>query len=322
MTISALERGAYVADARADAPRLRVERFGLSFPNPIGVAAGFDKDARAFRAVLAMGAGFAEIGTVTPKPQAGNPKPRIFRLPEDRAVINRLGFNNQGAAAAAARLARRRHRGGVVGVNIGKTKRVDEAEAIADYVTSTTQVAPVADYLVVNVSSPNTPGLRDLQSIDKLRPLLQAVRTAADRACPDRRVPLLVKIAPDLADADVDAVAALALELGLDGLVATNTTISRAGLTTPAAEVERLGAGGISGRPVAERSRQVLRRLRAAVGPDLVIISVGGIEHADDVAARLTDGATLCQAYTGFVYGGPGWARAIHRGLTRRRTRR
>ncbi|MBP6631555.1 MAG: quinone-dependent dihydroorotate dehydrogenase [Kofleriaceae bacterium] len=303
-------------------PDLGIDALGLRFPGPLGLAAGFDKDGRGVDALLALGFAFVEVGTVTGQAQPGNPRPRMFRLPRDHALLNRLGFNNQGAAAAAARLARRRHRGGVVGVNIGKTKRVDEAEAIADYVTSTTQVAPVADYLVVNVSSPNTPGLRDLQSIDKLRPLLQAVRTAADRACPDRRVPLLVKIAPDLADADVDAVAALALELGLDGLVATNTTISRAGLTTPAAEVERLGAGGISGRPVAERSRQVLRRLRAAVGPDLVIISVGGIEHADDVAARLTDGATLCQAYTGFVYGGPGWARAIHRGLTRRRTRR
>ena len=295
------------------APELAVRALGLQFPSPLGLAAGFDKDAKGIKALQTLGFGFVEIGTVTAEGQPGNPKPRLFRLTDDRALLNRMGFNNDGARAAAARLVHRP--AGVVGVNIGKTKRVEEADALADYRVSSELLAPHADYMVVNVSSPNTPGLRNLQAIDKLRPLLIEVRQACDRASPLRRVPLLVKIAPDLNDADVDAVADLAVELGLDGIIATNTTISREGLRTPAARVAALGAGGISGAPVAARSLVVLQRLRARVGAQMCIISVGGIETGADAWARITAGATLVQGYTGFVYGGPAWAKRISREL-------
>jgi dihydroorotate dehydrogenase len=302
-------------------PKLRVHALGLDFPGPLGLAAGFDKDARGADALGALGFGFVEIGTVTAQPQPGNPKPRMFRLPADRALINRMGFNNEGAEAAAARLARRDRRNSrlIVGVNIGKTKVVEEADAVADYVASATRLAPLADYLVVNVSSPNTPGLRHLQAVEKLRPLLAAVRVACDRATPGRHVPLLVKIAPDLADDDVDAVADLALELGLDGIIATNTTIARAPLSTDAARVAALGAGGLSGKPLKERALIVLRRLRARVGTRIVLISAGGIETGADADARLRAGATLVQAYTGFIYGGPLWPRRVQRELLRLR---
>jgi dihydroorotate dehydrogenase len=309
-------RGLLAAWSRPRDPALRVRALGLDLPGPLGLAAGFDKEARGADALLALGFAFVEVGTVTAQAQPGNPKPRMFRLTRDRALLNRLGFNNQGAEVAARRLAGGRT--GVVGVNIGKTKVVPEDEAVPDYVASAERLAPLADYMVVNVSSPNTPGLRNLQTVDKLRPLLAAVRAACDRASPARRVPLLVKIAPDLADDDVDAVADLALALGLDGIIATNTTISRAGLVTPAAEVAALGAGGISGRPVKARALAVLRRLRARVGDRLVLVAVGGIEDADDAWARICAGATLVQAYTGFVYGGPAWPRAVHRGLARK----
>jgi dihydroorotate dehydrogenase len=292
------------------APELQVRAFGRVLPGPLGLAAGFDKDAKGVRALLALGFGFVEIGTVTAEAQPGNPRPRMFRLPRDRALINRLGFNNDGAVAAADRLAHRAP--GTVGVNIGKTKRVAEADAIADFTDSAQRLAPLADYLVVNVSSPNTPGLRDLQAVDKLRPLLTAVRAACDLASPLRKVPLLVKIAPDLADADIDAVADLALELGLDGIIATNTTIARTGLTTDRSIVAALGAGGLSGRPVKARALEVLRRLRARVGTRVTLVAVGGIETGDDAWQRIRAGATLVQAYTGFIYGGPTWPRQIH----------
>ena len=300
-------------------PILRVTAFGREFPGPLGLAAGFDKDAKGVRALAALGFGFVEIGTVTAEAQPGNPKPRMFRLVRDRALINRMGFNNDGAAAAAARLATRRD--GIVGINIGKTKRVAEADAIADFTTSAELLAPLADYLVVNVSSPNTPGLRDLQAVDKLRPLLTAVRAACDRVSPARRVPLLVKIAPDLADADIDAVADLAVELGLDGIIATNTTIARTGLVTP---VDAIGAGGLSGAPLKARALEVLRRLHARVGDRVTLVAVGGIETAADAFARLEAGARLVQGYTGFVYGGPLWPRRLHRELAAmiRRARR
>jgi dihydroorotate dehydrogenase len=298
------------------APELRVHAFGRELPGPLGLAAGFDKDARGVAALLALGFGFVEVGTVTAEAQPGNPRPRLFRLPRDRALINRMGFNNEGAAAAARRLA---HRGaGTVGANIGKTKRVAEDAAIADFTDGAERLAPHADYLVVNVSSPNTPGLRDLQAVDKLRPLLVAVRAACDRASPMRRVPLLVKIAPDLADADIDAIADLALELGLDGIIATNTTIARTDLATPDAAVAALGAGGLSGPPLAGRALAVLRRLRARLGTRVTLIAAGGIETADDAWQRIRAGATLVQAYTGFIYGGPGWPRRLHRALASR----
>jgi len=305
--------------ARLCAPRdpaLAVHAFGRAVPGPLGLAAGFDKDAEGIAALLALGFGFVEVGTVTAEAQPGNPRPRLFRLPRDRALVNRMGFNNAGAEAAAARLAHRAP--GMVGVNIGKTKRVAESEAIADFTRSAQALAPLADYLVVNVSSPNTPGLRDLQAVDKLRPLLVAVRAACELASPMRRVPLLVKIAPDLADPDIDAIADLALELGLDGIIATNTTIARDGLRSSARRIAATGAGGLSGEPLRARSLDVLRRLRARVGTRLVLIAVGGVASADDAWQRIRAGATLVQAYTGFIYGGPLWPRRIHRELAAR----
>jgi dihydroorotate dehydrogenase len=307
-------------------PGSRVKALGLDFPGPFGLAAGFDKNALGIDGLAALGFAFVEIGTVTARAQPGNPAPRMFRLLADRCLINRMGFNNDGANVVAGRLARRaaRLKGSkhpvILGVNIGKTKVVPEDEAVADYVFSATQLAPYADYLTVNVSSPNTPGLRNLQAVDVLRPLLLAVREAADTAA-RRRVPLLVKIAPDLADADVDAVADLAVEIGLDGIIATNTTISRAGLQTPQAEVEAYGAGGLSGPVVRPRALEVLRRLRARVGPEMTLVGVGGITTAADAQAFLDAGATLLQGFTGFIYEGPFWARRIHRGLTARKER-
>ena len=304
-------------------PALRVRALGLDFPGPLGLAAGFDKDAEGVTGLAALGFGFVEVGTVTARPQPGNPKPRMFRFPAERALVNRMGFNNHGAAALAARLRALRAGSGyrpIVGVNIGKTKLVPDEDAIADYVASATLVADVADYVVVNVSSPNTPGLRDLQSAGKLRPLLAAVRSALDQASPRRRVPLLVKIAPDLADADVDAVADLALDLGLDGIIATNTTISRDGLHDSAA-VADAGPGGLSGAPLKERALSVLRRLHDRTGDRLVLVAAGGIETADDARDRLAAGATLLQAYTAFIYEGPGWPRRVQKGLVTRGAR-
>jgi dihydroorotate dehydrogenase len=280
-----------------------VRALGLVFPTPFGLAAGFDKNAVGVAGLGALGFGHVEIGTVTHLPQSGNPRPRLFRLPADRALINRMGFNNHGAEAVARRLSRLRSPARpVVGVNIGKSRAVEVEDAVADYVASTRLLAPVADYLAVNVSSPNTPGLRGLQDLDRLEPLLAAVRDAAGG------VPLLVKIAPDLGDEAVRDIAALVLRLGLAGVIATNTTIGREGLRTPAVEVERMGAGGLSGPPVAARSAQVLRLLREVLPPAVVVISVGGVLTARDVHERLREGATLVQGYTGFLYRGPTWA--------------
>ncbi|WP_129838345.1 quinone-dependent dihydroorotate dehydrogenase [Streptomyces sp. RFCAC02] len=313
-------RAAVAAAFAPPHPELAVTAFGLRMPGPFGLAAGFDKNAVGIDGLALLGFDHVEIGTVTGRPQPGNPRPRLFRLVRDRALLNRMGFNNDGSAAVAVRLARRgRRRGGpVVGVNIGKTKAVPEAEAVADYVTSAERLARYADYLVVNVSSPNTPGLRDLQATDRLRPLLTAVREAADRTVTGRRVPLLVKIAPDLADEDIDAVADLAVELGLDGIIATNTTISRAGLTTSPEAVAALGAGGVSGAPLRARSLAVLSRLYRRVGDRVTLVGVGGIETADDAWARILAGATLVQGYSGFIYAGPAWVRTLHRGLAQR----
>ncbi|WP_329009627.1 quinone-dependent dihydroorotate dehydrogenase [Streptomyces sp. NBC_01601] len=308
--------------AAALAPRyeqLRTEAFGLRMHGPFGLAAGFDKNAVGIDGLSMLGFDHVEIGTVTGEAQPGNPKQRLFRLVTDRALINRMGFNNEGSLAVAARLASRRPVfRTVVGVNIGKTKAVAEPDAVADYVKSAERLAPHADYLVVNVSSPNTPGLRDLQATEALRPLLSAVREAADRATGDRRVPLLVKIAPDLADEDVDAVADLAVELGLDGIIATNTTIAREGLglhSTPSLVKE---TGGLSGAPLKTRSLQVLRRLYARVGDRITLVGVGGIETAEDAWQRILAGATLVQGYSAFVYEGPFWTRAVHKGLAAR----
>ena len=291
-------------------PVLARELFGRTFAGPLGLAAGFDKNAAAVDSWGAIGFGFSEVGTVTASPQPGNPAPRLFRLVSDRAILNRMGFNNHGAGNAANNLRRRRSHD-PVGINIGKTKTVAAEDAVDDYVASATVLTGLADYLVVNVSSPNTPGLRDLQAVDSLRPILRAVQQAAS-------IPVLVKIAPDLDDDDVDAVTDLALELGLAGIVATNTTISREGLRTPPDEVAGLGAGGISGAPLARRSLEVLDRVYSRAAGRLVIISVGGVETADDVWERITHGADLVQTYTGFIYGGVGFLRDVNREVARR----
>ncbi len=302
------------AITRPDAS-LRTHALGLEFDSPFGVAAGFDKNAVMTEGLHALGFGHVEIGTVTAVAQDGNPKPRLYRLVEDRALINRMGFNNAGAERAAARLARSRRRRGraVLGANIGKSRIVDVDEAPADYVTSTRLVAPVADYVVVNVSSPNTPGLRGLQAVETLRPLLEAVRDAA------ASTPLLVKIAPDLADDEIEAIARLAVEVGLAGIVATNPTIAREPLSTPADVVEAMGAGGLSGAPLRERAVAVLRTVRSVVPAEFCVVSAGGVETADDVRERLAAGADLVQGYTAFIYRGPFWARQINRALARTR---
>ncbi|MBO3664736.1 quinone-dependent dihydroorotate dehydrogenase [Microbacterium stercoris] len=295
------------------APELAVEALGHTFPSPFGVAAGFDKNAVGVKGLEALGFGHVEIGTVTAIPQDGNPKPRLFRLVADRAVINRMGFNNRGAEAAARRLAKLRRSGAVVGANIGKSRVVEVENATADYVTSARMLAPLSDYLAVNVSSPNTPGLRGLQAVETLAPLLRAVKEAAGST------PLLVKIAPDLPDDEITAIARLAVDEGLAGIIANNTTISREGLATDAGKVEEMGDGGLSGAPLKERSLAVLRTVRAAVPDDFCVISVGGVETAEEVQERLDNGATLVQGYTAFLYLGPLWAKQINDGLVKLR---
>ena len=302
------------------APPRRVSAMGIDFPNALGLAAGFDKNAVAIDALGALGFGHVEVGTVTGEPQPGNPTPRLFRLTEDRAVVNRMGFNNDGAVVVGRRLAARAARGRsgpVLGVNVGKSKVVPEDDlttVVRDHEKSVTCLAPYADYLVVNVSSPNTPGLRSLQAVEKLEPLLRAVRSQADRVT-EARVPLVVKIAPDLADDDVLAVADLAADDGIDGIIATNTTISRVGLRTDQRTLDAVGNGGLSGPPLAARSLEVLKLLRARVGDSTTLVSVGGITTAADARTRLEAGATLVQGYTALVYEGPTWPRRVLRGL-------
>ncbi len=307
---------------------LQTKAMGLTFPSPFGLAAGFDKEGLGIEALADLGFGHVEVGTITGAAQPGNPRPRLFRLVEDRAVINRMGFNNDGAAAVAPRLEsarvrlERRYRSQrpLIGVNIGKTKNVDLAEALQDYLISARALAPSADYLVVNVSSPNTPGLRLLQNVESLRPLLVGVREAADQSA-GRHVPLLVKIAPDLSDEDIDDVARLALDLTLDGIICTNTTIARSDLRADAAKVAACGAGGLSGAPLKQRSLAVLKRLNEAVGERLALISVGGVENAGEVQERLDAGASLVQGYTAFLYEGPFWAARINKELATRKRR-
>ena len=290
-----------------DDPVLSQTIAGIAFPRPLGLAAGFDKNATEVDVWGPLGFGYSEVGTVTAVAQPGNPTPRLFRLSRDGALLNRMGFNNDGARSAITRLSRRCEPE-PVGLNLGKTKMTPSERAAADYFESARTVRDNADYLVINVSSPNTPGLRDLQAVESLRPIVDAVRSASD-------LPLFVKIAPDLSDEDIDAVTDLALELGLTGLIATNTTISRYWLATPASEVAALGAGGVSGIPVAERALEVLQRIRQRAGDDLVLIGVGGISTAQQAWERINAGASLLQGYTGFIYGGPDWIRDIHLGL-------
>jgi dihydroorotate dehydrogenase len=304
-------------------PRLRVQALGRSFPSPLGLAAGVDSSAGLFAQFGALGFGFVEVGTVTALPQEGNEGKRVFRLLADRAILNRRGFPNAGAELAARRLARRSPGAGtstsarspVVGVNIGKSRVVALEDAEQDYRASTRALAPFADYLVLNVSSPNTPGLREMQSTGRLRALVGAVRE--ELAAASLRVPLLVKIAPDMSDAQLREIAELALELELDGIVAVNTTVDRGVLGTPGALPPGVLDGGISGAPLAARSLEVLRLLRAVVGERVTLISVGGIETARDAWERLLAGATLVQAHTAFVYGGPLWPSRLNRELAR-----
>jgi dihydroorotate dehydrogenase len=283
---------------------LQIEVAGLAFPNPLGMAAGFDKDGEVPNALLGLGFGFAEVGSITPRPQAGNPKPRLFRLVEDQAVINRMGFNNGGAAAAAARLAARK-RQGVVGINVGANK--DSADRIADYAQMTRVMAPLASYLAVNISSPNTPGLRALQDEGALTALLDAVLEARGASGP----PVFLKVAPDLEPADVEAIARIALDKQLGALIVSNTTISRPALrSTFAGET-----GGLSGAPLRELALERLRSFRKATGGALPLVGVGGIATAEDAWQRIRAGASLVQLYSAMVYEGPGIARRIVRGL-------
>ena len=289
-----------------------VQAFGLSFNGPFGMAAGFDKNAELVRQLGQLGFSHVEIGTLTRFAQEGNPKPRLFRLNKDLSLINRMGFNNDGADAIANRLKKLRGSGvklPVIGVNIGKSKITELEDAASDYQYSAKLLAHLADYIAVNVSSPNTPGLRLLQAIDQLEPILTAVQAEA------LGKPVLVKIAPDLADEDVISVAALATKLSLAGVIATNTTISRSDLSTPTEDVEAMGAGGLSGPVLKARSIEVLKLLRANLPSRVAIVSVGGVFSASDVSERLGLGASLVQGYTGFVYEGPLWARKINRGL-------
>ena len=296
-------------------PSLAREVFGLKFPNPVGLAAGFDKNAALTDELATLGFGFVEIGTVTPRPQAGNPQPRLFRLPQDEALVNRMGFNNDGAAVVAARLAQRRNRQLIIGGNIGKNKDTPNERAAEDYVAGFEALAEMVDYFVVNVSSPNTPNLRQLQEKKPLIELLQQVQARNQARAVPR--PLLLKIAPDLTDSQLDDILEIALETKLSGLVATNTTISRDNLSTEPAYVASLGAGGLSGKPLRARATEVIRYLHQKSDGGLPIIGAGGIHSAADAQEKLDAGASLIQLYTGFIYEGPALVSRINRSLVR-----
>jgi dihydroorotate dehydrogenase len=292
--------------------RLEVSIAGLTFPNPVGLAAGFDKDARWLKEMRTLGFGFVEIGTVTPIPQKGNPRPRLFRLPADRGVINRMGFNNGGMVQAAAKL-RRRPQGLLVGGNIGKNKTTPNASADLDYLKSFQSLHAHVDYFVVNVSSPNTPGLRELQSKEPLTQLLQLLMNE-NATMPTSR-PIFLKIAPDLSDSELDDIIDLVQETGIAGVIATNTTISREGLQMDEARVQEMGPGGLSGAPVSERSTEVIRYLHTKSGGSFPIIGVGGICSGVDAQEKLDAGASLVQVYSGLIFEGPGLVRRINRHL-------
>jgi dihydroorotate dehydrogenase len=309
LAIAALKHGLVPACGSFDHPSLRITLWNREFTNPIGTAAGFDKNAEAVQAALAHGFGFAEIGTVTPRPQPGNPKPRLFRLTADGAVINRMGFNNDGLDAVLLRL-KDRPRSGIVGINIGKNK--DSEDAVADYVTGVTKAAPSADFLVLNVSSPNTPGLRGLQEKGALSALLSAAIGARDTFDPAQRPPLLVKVAPDLTDGEIADIAEVCLSAGVDGIVATNTTNSRPPSLQSAAAGE---TGGLSGRPLFDLSTRVLGRIYKLTEGNIPLIGVGGVTNGADAYAKIRAGASLVQVYTAMVFQGPGIATRIKREL-------
>ncbi len=292
--------------------RLEREVFGLKFKNPVGLAAGFDKDAKLIDEMAMLGFGFIEIGTLTPKPQEGNPLPRLFRLPQDDALINRMGFNNGGVMAAVERLKKRKS-SVIVGGNIGKNKLTPNENAVDDYLFCLEALHPYVDYFVVNVSSPNTPNLRDLQEKEPLKQLLQAVKTANDLK-PNPK-PILLKIAPDLTDGQLDDIVEIVQETGIAGVIATNTTIDRSQLSTSKGEVEAIGAGGVSGKVLANRSTEVIRYLHQKSKGAFPIVGVGGIFSAEDAIEKLEAGASLIQVYSGMVYEGPGLIKKINKGL-------
>ncbi|KMS52749.1 diguanylate cyclase [Novosphingobium barchaimii LL02] len=309
LALSAL-RLAAPARAPAYPPSLASVVAGIAFPNPVGMAAGFDKDGEVPDALLRMGFGSAEVGSITPLPQAGNPRPRLFRLVEDRAVINRMGFNNSGAQVAVDRLEARADTSGVVGINIGANK--DSTDRVADYAIMAKLMAPIASYLAVNISSPNTPGLRALQDESALTGLLDAVIEARDAACPPaKRPPVFLKVAPDLEPADIDAIARIAIDKRLGALIVSNTTISRPAL----ASVHKGESGGLSGAPLRDLAQQRLRDFRKATGGAVALVGVGGIANAEDAWARIRAGASLVQLYSAMVYEGPTIARKICKGL-------
>jgi len=310
-SVPAIRRALRAAFVLRD-PTLERRLWGMTFPNPVGLAAGFDKDAKYTDALSCLGFGFIEIGTVTPRPQPGNPKPRLFRLPADGALINRMGFNNDGSAQAALRLKRRRERI-IIGGNIGKNKLTPNEEAADDYETCFRDLHKVVDYFVVNVSSPNTPGLRQLQDKEPLTALLTRLQAINDEY--PKRKPILLKIAPDLSNQELDDIIEIVKITNLDGIVATNTTISRSGLHTPAGEVTAIGAGGLSGMPLRDRATEVIRYISKATQRQVPIIASGGIFTAADAIEKLKAGAVLVQVYTGFIYEGPAIAKKICKGL-------
>lgn len=295
---------------------LQKQVFGLTFQNPVGLAAGFDKDGLLADLWQYFGFGFVELGTVTPRPQAGNPRQRLFRLPQDQAVINRMGFNNAGVDALVDRLKRVRKSELILGANIGKNKDTPNEQAVDDYVICFNKLFDYVDYFVVNVSSPNTPGLRSLQEKEPLTQLLSTLQEI--NRSHEAPKPLLLKIAPDLTDSQLDDILEVAATTGLDGLIATNTTISREGLKTDSARVAAIGNGGLSGKPLTHRSQAVIAYLRQKSKNELALVGVGGIMEPEDAAQRLSGGADLVQVYTGFVYAGPGFVRRILRRLARK----
>lgn len=300
-----------LASRAADLPDFgEIERFGLQFKSPLGMAAGFDKNGVVVNQLGALGFGFVEVGTVTFEPQKGNEKPRLFRLPEDKALINRLGFNNDGAAKVVERL-KKLDRNCVIGVNIGRNKDVPNEEAVENYLKSFDLAAEVADYIAVNISSPNTPNLRELQKAENLEELLGALQNRNRELGP---LPLLVKIAPDLAEDEIEAIADRCLRLGVSGIIATNTTVGREGLIT---DVDSIGAGGLSGKPLRSRSTEIISKIYKYSGGKLPIIGVGGVFTAEDAFEKIAAGACLVQAYTGFIFQGPTFAADINTGLAK-----
>lgn len=293
-------------------PSLEQEFAGLKFPNPVGLAAGFDKDAKVVPAWDALGFGFIEIGTITPLAQPGNPKPRLFRLKNDKAIINRMGFNNDGVEAAVRRLKKARTKA-IIGGNIGKNKVTPNEDAFSDYLQAFERLYPVVDYFVVNVSSPNTPGLRELQEKEPLKKILIGLKKANKQKVKEK--PILLKIAPDLSTAQLDDIVEIVLETAIEGLIATNTTISREGLSYSRQHIENIGAGGLSGQPLSGKSDNVISYLRSKLGSKILIIGVGGIMSAEDAVRKINAGANLVQLYTGFIYEGPSLIRTINKKL-------